>query len=91
MLFLQITFSAEQVSWARDVFNVLIIPFAGWIVKRWIKRLRDALNDFISENLNRVKQELCFYLDTKFKEHEDNAFARISDLEKSVKDLKGVH
>jgi hypothetical protein len=85
----QITFSAEQVEEARKVFEFLIWPAFGWIARHAYKKLVNSINKFITDNVNRIKNEivdeLSGYIDVKFQDHESSAFSRITALEILVK------
>lgn len=82
-LFAQITISAEQVRMIRDWAEPAAVPIIIWLWKRSVKATRTAFNQMITDNVNRGRDELQAHVDKKFLDHEDSAFARIADLEKS--------
>ncbi len=81
MILAQITFTADQVTWAKDIFQILIVPMALWIFKSSVKKLHDTLNEIITDNTNRNRDELKEYFDKKFSEHEIHDDLRFSNLE----------
>ncbi len=86
---MQITFTANQVEIARKIFDFLIWPAFGWFARRAYKKLVESINKFITDNVNRIKNEivdeLSGYIDVKFQDHEESAFSRITALEILVK------
>lgn len=67
---MQITFSPEQIDYARKVFEFVVWPVAGWISRTAFKQGIRMLNDIITDNTNRIKDELKVYIDKRFQEHE---------------------
>lgn len=99
---MQLSPTADQWKVIEKVAQYLLFPALGYFFRTLVIRLRAALNDIITENVNRIKNEIVAdiniqfinqesltnsYIDTKFKEHEDNAFTRITALERSVAGL----
>lgn len=81
---MQVTFSEDQVKIVKGIFDYLIWPSAGLIFHSVYKRAIKLLNTIITENVNRIQAELVIHINKKFKEHEDSAFSRITQLEKVV-------
>jgi hypothetical protein len=82
---LQITVSPEQLSWVKEIFREVWIPLGVWVYKRG----KGALNEIITANSNRIRDELSEsikkYIDVKFSQHEQSAFTRIAALEEALK------
>jgi len=85
---MQITLTADQLRVIRDFAEPIVLSVLVWLVKSWIKSLRERLNEIVTANVNRVKEELVLHIDLKFKEHENSAFERIASLEKAVNGIK---
>ena len=81
----QVVITYEQVP---TIVEAVGVPVVTWLVKRMVKSLKEGLNEIITENVNRIRDELQQHIETKFQEHEDNAFSRITNLENQVKGIK---
>jgi len=67
------------------LIEVVVIPLAGWIAKSWISSAKTALHAIITENTNRIREEILEHIDRKFEDHEHAAFQRLTNLEDMVK------
>lgn len=78
---LQLNISAEQLRLIRDWAEPSVVPFIIWLYRRSVKAMDRTLNKMITDNANRNRDEILAYIDKKFVEHEDSAFARIEALD----------
>jgi hypothetical protein len=67
------------------------------ILQRAITASRNKLHEIMTDNANRVRDEVVLHIDSRFKEHETSAFKRLDDqdarlraLEKQIGDLADV-
>jgi hypothetical protein len=74
---MQIMPTSEQMSLIREYVEPFIIPVLAWMYKR----LKTKLNGMITENANRIRDELKTYLDEALKAHEINDNKRFDRLE----------
>lgn len=96
---MQLVPTAEQWNVIDKVVRYVLFPALGWFFKSLVHNLRDNLNTVVTNNANRIRDDLAThinetitdqeisthaYIDTKFRQHEDSAFSRITALEKSV-------
>jgi len=99
MSLVQITFSASQVEIARKIFEFVVWPFAGYLAKSGMNKLKTELNGIITANVNRIetnlqtyfddkRSDLIVYIDNKFTEHEKTAFGRLESLEERLDKLE---
>ena len=69
------------------VSQTIVIVGTLWRgAKEIAKRLDVSLSQRITDNVNRGMAENREYIDEKFRTHEVNAFARITDLDQAVKE-----
>ena len=99
MSLVQITFSANEVEIARKIFEFVVWPFAGYLAKSGMNKLKTELNGIITANVNRIetnlqtyfddkRSDLIVYIDNKFIEHEKTAFSKIGDVEIRLNNLE---
>jgi hypothetical protein len=69
---------------ASNVAQYGIFPFMGWLYKRAKLAVFKSLNEMITDNSNRIRDELLVIMDKKFEEHEQNAFCRLDEINKNV-------
>lgn len=88
MLFAQLSPSAEQLQFIRTWMDPVILPVIWFIVRKAYKSAISSLNGIITDNVNRIKEEisekLIKHIDLKFKDHEESAFARLGLIETKV-------
>lgn len=84
---MQLTLSPEQQHLVENVLHYTLFPALGWFVKSIVNNLRSNVNRLITDNVNRISEDITKHVDLKFIEHEDNAFVRITALEKSVTEM----
>ena len=87
---MQITFSAYEVSIVKDVVQVLIVPALGWFMKAAITKSRTMINEMVTDNVNRIKEELIRHIDDRFERHEVLAFSKLTDLTKTIENGGGI-
>ena len=90
MTFAQITFTADQVHAFREWGSFVGFPCVGqWVFKLILNNsreyLKEALNEIITLNVNRVRDETMKYMDAQFKLHLDCDAQQFSDLRKAMK------
>lgn len=79
----QIQFSAEQVELARRwILEPLFIPLLLW----GYKTLKKKINLFITDNVNRIRDELKEHLDQKIAEHESVELRYFREMQKDFDD-----
>lgn len=84
---MQITLSTEQSAWLREACNLLLIPVVQWILKRAKESFSKTIDEIMCKRSDELKYEIKEYVDAKFKEHEDNAFSRITTLEGKINEF----
>jgi hypothetical protein len=66
---MQVLPTSDQLRWVKDWFGPIIIPVLVWVWKHGIKKLKENLNEIITENVNRVRDETIAYMRGQFKLH----------------------
>ena len=66
---MQITVTADQIREFRTFADPLLIPVAWWAMKRGLAKSRDLLHEIITDNTNRVRDELIGHIDERIAEH----------------------
>lgn len=84
---MQITITSETATWIKDIFNLLLVPVGGWMIKRWIKKSRELINGIITSNVNRSTDELKKHIDLQLKEHQSEDNLRFKELEKQITEI----
>ena len=64
--------------------------WAGTIAALWraVISARDKLHAIMTENVNRVRDDLVVHIDEKFVEHENSAFRRLDEQDARLKELE---
>ncbi len=68
--------SDEQIKWIEKALNLGVIPFVGWL----IRQSRAKLNAMITENVNRIRDEIKDDIVCKFKAHEEAEVLMIRNM-----------
>ena len=71
----------------------LIKEISGWggtITALWrvVISTRNKLHDIVTDNNNRVRDDLVRHMDAKFVEHENSAFKRLDDQDRRLTELE---
>jgi hypothetical protein len=85
----------DQIALVKDIGSIVgTASILYGLIRRAITTSRHKLNSIITENTNRVRDELTLHIDASFKLHETNAFARLAaqddrivELERHIADL----
>lgn len=90
---MQLTPTEAQLQFIRTwVMEPILVPFLWYAVKRGVAAgvatFQQNLNSMITENSNRIRNELELelkrYMDQKFVNHEVSAFTRLDKIEQKV-------
>lgn len=72
---LHLTLTDSQVGYVKDVVNICLIPFIGWLVRQ----SRNKINEIITTNVNRIRDEIMGALEAKLKSHEETEIKFIQE------------
>lgn len=75
---MQLLISAEQVEMARKWVEPLILPLLVW----GYKKLKEKINLLVTENVNRIRDELKNHVDDKISEHEKVEMRFFSEMKR---------
>jgi hypothetical protein len=83
---MQISFSADQVHQFREWGSLVGFPLLGWVFKLILNNsreyLKNALNEIITDNVNRVRDETLTHIDAQLAVHLECDARQFSDLRK---------
>lgn len=85
---MQITFTAEQLSWARTAVGTMstVVTLWGLLRKAYLNAIVN-INKLVTTNVNRAIEETKDYADQKFIAHEREAFNRLDNQDIIIKQL----
>jgi hypothetical protein len=81
---MQIVISAEQVHTFRDWVEPFILPGLTWMIQRTVKTSREKINGIVTDNVNRVRDELLKHIDEQLKVHLDCDVKHFNDLRSAM-------
>lgn len=67
----------------KEIFNYVIWPLAAWFGGILYKRLKQFLNAVVTNNNNRIRDDVITAVSQIMATHESNAFIRLNGLEDS--------
>jgi hypothetical protein len=83
----QLVISADQLTLIKDIVQVVLIPLAGWMIKRWIARSRELIHFMITDNVNRSIQDVKAHIDERIEAAADTHNIHVSDDERRFNEL----
>jgi hypothetical protein len=81
---MQITISADQMHQLREWGQTVLLPLIAWGGRRTIKALKETLNEIITENVNRVRDETLQHIDEQLAVHLESDARQFADLRKAL-------
>ena len=81
---MQIFPNGDQVRVVREWFGPIILPFLIWAWRKGIARLELKLNEMITANVNRIRDETVAYMRGQFQLHLDCDRAEFDALRKAM-------
>ena len=86
---MQIVITREQIHALREWVEPVAVPFIYWIWKRGIDALKASLNEIITENVNRIRDELKELVKAELKEHQDSDDYQFAEIKRALHDPGG--
>lgn len=72
----------------RVYLDPIAVSVIAWLIKIWIKSGISKINQIITDNNNRIKDDVIAHVDKKFNEHEKMELVCIENLKQAVKKLQ---
>ena len=82
---MQIMPTPDQLHALREWGEPLALPFIYWVWRQGIKTLKESLNEIITGNVNRIRDELQARADNQLKEHSEDDTRQFADLRRALK------
>lgn len=77
----QITISAEQLKDIKNWVEIVVWPSLPFIGHRLMLVMKTRLNEVMTDNVNRIKDELISHIDRKFDVHEKDVSLRMGKID----------
>lgn len=85
---MQILITADQIKALRVYLDPLVVSALIWFAKRSFNAVVHKLNKIVTDNNNRIKEDIIQYIDKKFEAHEVLERECINELKKAAEEFK---
>lgn len=72
----------------RVYLDPIVVSGIAWLIKVWIRAGVNKINAIITDNNNRIKDDVIAHVNKKFDEHESMEIVCINNLKQAVTELK---